>query len=74
MRVTIFSTGWKFPPVSIFTYLHALILVACCYALLIGVIQQILMISFLTHANKGGCALHSLGIIYLVHVYMYRCT
>ena len=32
--VTIFSTGRKFHPVSIFTLLHALTLVACSYALL----------------------------------------
>ena len=31
MRVTIFSTGGKFHPVSIFTQLHALTLVSCSY-------------------------------------------
>ena len=30
----VFSTGGKFRPVSIFTQLHALTLVACSYALL----------------------------------------
>ena len=34
MRVTIFSTGGKICPVSIFTYLHALTLVARSYAVL----------------------------------------
>ena len=33
-RVTIFSTGSKFRPVSNFMYLHALPLAACSYALL----------------------------------------
>ena len=36
MRVTIFSTGGKFHPVSIFTQLHTLTLVAHSYALLLG--------------------------------------
>ena len=36
-RVTIFSTGGKFRPVSNFTWLHALTLAARSYALLIGI-------------------------------------
>ena len=38
VRVTIFSTGGKFQPVSNFTELHALTLAACSYALLLGMI------------------------------------
>ena len=34
-RVTIFSTGGKFRPVSNFTYLHTLTLATCSYALLV---------------------------------------
>ena len=40
VHVTIFSTGGKFRPVSIFTQLHALTLVACSYALLLLAIIQ----------------------------------
>ena len=36
VHVTIFSTGGKFRPVLIFTYLHALTLVACSYVLLLA--------------------------------------
>ena len=36
-RVTIFSTGGKFRPVSKFTELHSLALAARSYALLVGV-------------------------------------
>ena len=40
VHVTIFSTGGKFRPVLIFTYLHALTLVARSYALLLLAILQ----------------------------------
>ena len=40
VHVTIFSTGGKFRPVSIFTQLHALTLVARSYALLLLAIIQ----------------------------------
>ena len=49
MHVTIFSTGGKFHLVSIFTYLHALSLVARSYALLI--IFKVLFIA-LANVNR----------------------
>ena len=41
MRVTIFSTGGKFRPFSIFMYLHVLTLVARSYVLLLCTMNRI---------------------------------
>ena len=41
VRVSIFSTGGKFRPVSNFTKLHVLTLAACSYALLVWYITTL---------------------------------